>query len=56
LAIRLAQEMRASAENGGQALSLGALMGPRAAERMGNVSTSVVGGLIAPIEMVAKAY
>jgi ubiquinone/menaquinone biosynthesis C-methylase UbiE len=55
LAIRFAQEMRASAENGGQALSLGALMGPRAAERMGNVSESVVGGLIAPIEMVAKA-
>ncbi|AVA22538.1 class I SAM-dependent methyltransferase [Rhizobium sp. LEGMi198b] len=55
LAIRMAQEMRASAANGGQGLSLGALMGPRAAERMGNVSTSVGGGLLAPIEMVAKA-
>ncbi|MEF0942503.1 class I SAM-dependent methyltransferase [Rhizobium sp. BR 362] len=55
LAIRMAQEMRASAANGGQALSLGALMGPTAAERMGNISASVGGGLVAPIEMIAKA-
>ncbi|NTG46335.1 class I SAM-dependent methyltransferase [Agrobacterium rhizogenes] len=55
LAIRLAQEMRASAAGGGQSLSLGALMGPKAAERVGNVGMSVGGGLIAPIEMIAKA-
>lgn len=55
LAIRLAQEMRASAAGGGQSLSLGALMGPKAAERVGNVGMSVGSGLIAPIEMIAKA-
>jgi len=55
LAIRMAQEMRASAAVGGQTLSLGALMGPRAAERVGNVGMSVGSGLIAPIEMIAKA-
>lgn len=56
LAIRLAQEMRASAANtGGQTLGLGALMGERAAERMGNVGMSVGNGLLAPIEMIAKA-
>ncbi|QND47930.1 class I SAM-dependent methyltransferase [Rhizobium lusitanum] len=55
LAIRLAQEMRASAAGGGQTLSLGALMGPKAAERVGNVGMSVGSGLIAPIEMIAKA-
>lgn len=56
LAIRLAQEMRASAASGsGQAPGLGTLMGPKAAERVGNVGMSVGSGLVAPIEMIAKA-
>ncbi|KAA1182544.1 methyltransferase domain-containing protein [Rhizobium tropici] len=57
LAIRLAHEARARAAAAGEARDLGfrTLMGPRAGERMSNVNVSVEGGLLAPIEMIAKA-
>ncbi|MDE1995481.1 MAG: class I SAM-dependent methyltransferase [Rhizobiaceae bacterium] len=56
LALRLAQEMRASAASGTQQmLSLGALMGASAAERVANVTMSVQNGLLAPVEMIAVA-
>lgn len=54
LAIRLMHEMRAKAA-AGEGKGFGTLMGPRASERGANVNTSVEGGLIAPIEMIAKA-
>ncbi|AYG67008.1 MULTISPECIES: methyltransferase domain-containing protein [unclassified Rhizobium] len=56
LAIRLAHEARAKAA-AGEARDQGVrtLMGPRAGERMSNVNLSVEGGLLAPIEMIAKA-
>ncbi|MGV1789474.1 methyltransferase domain-containing protein [Rhizobium lusitanum] len=56
LAIRLAHEARAkAAAGGGRNQGFRTLMGPRAGERSGNVNISVEGGLLAPIEMIARA-
>ena len=56
LAIRLAHEARAKAAAGGaRDQNLRTLMGPRAGERSGNVNMSVEAGLLAPIEMIARA-
>ncbi|MFT4002784.1 MAG: methyltransferase domain-containing protein [Rhizobium sp.] len=57
LAIRLAHEARAKAASAGEGGNPGirTLMGPRASERSGNVNTSVEAGLLAPIEMIARA-
>ncbi|MFB2562045.1 class I SAM-dependent methyltransferase [Rhizobium sp. IMFF44] len=57
LAIRLAHEARARAAAAGEVRDQGVrtLMGPRAGERMSNVNVSVEGGLLAPIEMIARA-
>ncbi|OCI91215.1 ubiquinone biosynthesis protein [Rhizobium sp. AC27/96] len=54
LAIRLMHEMRAKAA-AGEGKGMATLMGPRASERGANVNTSVEGGLLAPIEMIARA-
>lgn len=54
LAIRLMHEMRAKAA-AGEGKGFAALMGPRASERGANVNAAVESGLIAPIEMIAKA-
>ncbi|TXH99089.1 MAG: methyltransferase domain-containing protein [Rhizobium sp.] len=56
LAIRLAHEARARAATGGpRDQGFRTLMGPRASERSSNVNTSVEAGLLAPIEMIARA-
>ncbi|MCZ3378111.1 class I SAM-dependent methyltransferase [Rhizobium sp. AG207R] len=56
LAIRLAHEARARAAAGElRDQGVRTLMGPRAGERIGNVNMSVEGGLLAPIEMIARA-
>lgn len=56
LAIRLAHEARAKAAAGGaRDQGFRTLMGPKAGERSSNVNTSVEGGLLAPIEMIARA-
>ncbi|MFK0162225.1 SAM-dependent methyltransferase [Rhizobium sp. NPDC090279] len=56
LAIRLAHEARAKAAAGGtRDQGFRTLMGPRAGERSSNVNISVEAGLLAPIEMIARA-
>jgi len=56
LAIRLAHEARAKAAAGGpRDQGFRTLMGPRAGERSANVNVSVEAGLLAPIEMIARA-
>ncbi|ENN89823.1 putative sterol methyltransferase [Rhizobium freirei PRF 81] len=56
LAIRLAHEARAKAAAGeGRDTGFRTLMGPRASERSSNVNMSVEAGLLAPIEMIARA-
>jgi ubiquinone/menaquinone biosynthesis C-methylase UbiE len=56
LAIRLAHEARAKAAAGEpRDQGFRTLMGPRAGERSSNVNMSVEAGLIAPIEIIARA-
>ncbi|MGG6896862.1 MULTISPECIES: class I SAM-dependent methyltransferase [Rhizobium] len=56
LAIRLAHEARAKAAAGeGRDPGFRTVMGPRASERSSNVNMSVEAGLLAPIEMIARA-
>jgi ubiquinone/menaquinone biosynthesis C-methylase UbiE len=51
-----AREMRAKIERDGMpALNQHALLGPTARERLGNVMAALEGGIIAPIQMIARA-
>lgn len=56
LALRLGREMRErAAVEGAPPLGLHLLMGPATRERIGNVMATLERGLIAPVEMVARA-
>jgi ubiquinone/menaquinone biosynthesis C-methylase UbiE len=56
LVLKLGQEMREdAAKQGSPALGLSALLGPAAKERLANVTATLEGGTIAPIEMIARA-
>lgn len=55
-ALEMGQRMREdAAKHGPPPLTLGILMGPSAPQRLGNVMTSLGDGVLAPIEMIARA-
>jgi hypothetical protein len=56
MALQLGRDMRESAaKNGAPPLGLHILMGPATPQRLGNVMGALQQGLIAPIEIVARA-
>ena len=56
LVLELAGKMREKmAVEGAPPISLHILMGPAARDRLGNVMASLEKGVIAPIEMIARA-
>jgi hypothetical protein len=56
LALRLGREMRErAAVEGAPPLGLHLLMGPATRERIGNVMAALERGLIAPVEIIARA-